>query len=100
MTDGELSPSFLSNPPVLPAATQSLLGIGYVAGKYAQGSLTSGKPFLPQFGVNFKLDKSNEIFADAAYNVRSYRSRRLRLRQLALGNHAGRLCGSEDHPQP
>jgi iron complex outermembrane receptor protein len=72
MTDGELTPSYLSNPPVLPAATQSLLGIGYVAGKYAQGSLTSGKPFLPQFGVNYKLDKNNEIFGDVAYNVRSY----------------------------
>jgi len=71
-TDGELSPTFLANPPVLPAATQSLLGIGYVAGKYAQGQLTSGKPFLPQFGANFKLDKNNEIFGDAAYNVRAY----------------------------
>ena len=72
LTDGELSASFLSNPPILPAATQSLLGIGYVPGKYAQGSLTSGKPFLPQFGANYKLDKNNEIFGDAAYNVRSY----------------------------
>ncbi len=72
LTDGELTPSYMSNPPVLPAATQAVLGIGYVAGKYAQGSLTSGEPFLPQFGVNYKIDKNNEIFADASYNVRSY----------------------------
>ena len=71
-TDGELSPTFLSNPPILPAATQALLGIGYAPGKYAQGQLTSGKPILPQVGVNFKLDEHNEIFGDAAYNVRSY----------------------------
>ena len=57
-TDGELSPSFKSSPI-------------YVPNTYAQGSLTSGKPFLPQFGVNVKLDKSNEFFADASYNVRS-----------------------------
>jgi iron complex outermembrane receptor protein len=42
------------------------------AANYAQGDLTSGKPFLPQFGFNYKLDKQNEIFADAAYNVRSF----------------------------
>ena len=42
------------------------------AANYAQGQLTSGKPFLPQFGVNYKLDKQNEIFADVAYNVRSF----------------------------
>lgn len=72
LTDGELSAAFLSNPPVLPAATETLLGIGYTPGKYAQGSLTSGKPFLPQFGANFKLDKNSEFFADVAYNVRSY----------------------------
>jgi iron complex outermembrane recepter protein len=39
---------------------------------YAQGSLESGKAFLPQFGVNWKLDRSNEIFADVAENVRAY----------------------------
>ena len=59
LTDGELSSTFKSSPV-------------YVANKYAQGSLTSGKPFLPQFGVNYKLDKYNEIFGDVAYNVRSY----------------------------
>jgi iron complex outermembrane receptor protein len=58
-TDGELSPTFKSSPV-------------YSAGTYAQGKLTSGKPILPQFGANFKLDKNNEIFADGAYNVRSY----------------------------
>jgi iron complex outermembrane receptor protein len=58
-TDGELSKTFQSSPVFVP-------------GQYAQGKLTSGKPFLPQFGVNVKLDKNNEIFGDAAYNVRSY----------------------------
>jgi iron complex outermembrane receptor protein len=58
-TDGELSKTFQSSPVFVP-------------GQYAQGKLTSGKPFLPQFGVNVKLDKNNEVFGDAAYNVRSY----------------------------
>ncbi len=71
-TDGKLSLTFLSNPPILPPATQALLGIGYVPGKYAQGQLTSGKPILPQFGVDYKLDEHNEIFGDVSYNVRSY----------------------------
>jgi iron complex outermembrane receptor protein len=44
------------------------------ASNYAQGSLTSGKPILPQFGANWKLDKNSEIFADSAYNVRSYQA--------------------------
>lgn len=61
LTDGELSPSFKASYTYMT-----------VVGKYAQGSLTSGKPFLPQFGANFKLDNHNEIFGDAAYNVRSY----------------------------
>ena len=59
ITDGELSPTFKGSS-------------AYTSGKYAQGSLTSGKPFLPQFGANYKFDKQNEIFADVAYNVRSY----------------------------
>ena len=58
-TDGELSKTFQSSPVFVPNT-------------YAQGKLTSGKPILPQFGANFKLDKNNEIFGDAAYNVRSY----------------------------
>jgi iron complex outermembrane receptor protein len=60
-TDGELSAAFKSS---YTYSTET--------GKYAQGSKTSGKPFLPQFGVNYKLGKSNEIFGDAAYNVRAY----------------------------
>ncbi len=58
-TDGQLSNTFKSSPV-------------FVLGQYAQGKLTSGKPILPQFGVNVKLDKNNEIFGDVAYNVRSY----------------------------
>jgi iron complex outermembrane receptor protein len=75
-TDGELPPTFLSNPPVLAdpvlQGTQAKPKLGYFAGEYAQGKLTSGKPFLPQFGANFKLNEGNEIFGDGAYNVRSY----------------------------
>lgn len=61
LTDGELSPAFKSS-----------YTYTTVVGNYAQGSLTSGKPFLPQFGANFRLDAHNEIFGDASYNVRSY----------------------------
>jgi iron complex outermembrane recepter protein len=61
ITNGQLSPTFKS----------SYTG-STVSGSYAQGSLTSGKPFLPQFGANYKLDKFSEIFGDASYNVRSY----------------------------
>ncbi len=61
LTDGELSPTFKGS-----------YTYTTVVGNYAQGSLTSGKPFLPQFGANVKLDAHNEIFGDAAYNVRSY----------------------------
>jgi len=70
-TDGELSTTFLSNPPIMADPTLQA-GLGYYAGEYAQGQLTSGKPFLPQVGANYKLDKNSEIFGDAAYNVRAY----------------------------
>ena len=45
---------------------------GAPASNYAQGQLTSGKPFLPQFGANYKLDKHSELYGDAAYNVRAF----------------------------
>ena len=41
---------------------------------YAQGKLTSGKPFLPQVGVNWKLGQGNEVFADVAENVRAFQA--------------------------
>jgi len=44
------------------------------AANYAQGKLTSGKPFLPQVGVNWKLNKQNEVFADVAENVRAFQA--------------------------
>lgn len=44
------------------------------AASYAQGSLGSGKPFLPQFGGDWKLNTRSEIFADAARNVRAYQA--------------------------
>lgn len=37
------------------------------------GELTAEKSFLPQGGVNFKIDDKNELFADAAQNIRAYR---------------------------
>ncbi len=61
LTDSELTPAFKSS-----------YTYTTVIGKYAQGSLTSGRPFLPQFGANVRLDAHNEIFGDVAYNVRSY----------------------------
>jgi iron complex outermembrane receptor protein len=45
-----------------------------IAANYAQGSLESGKPFLPQFGADYKLDDHSEIFGDAAWNVRAYQA--------------------------
>jgi iron complex outermembrane receptor protein len=41
---------------------------------FAQGQLNAGKPFQPQLGLNYKLDKHNELFTDAAYNVRTYQA--------------------------
>lgn len=70
-TDGELSKTFLSDPPVMADPTLQG-GLGYYVGKYAQGQHTSGRPILPQFGANYKINKANEIFGDAAYNVRAY----------------------------
>jgi iron complex outermembrane recepter protein len=58
-TDGKLAPYILSNP-------------SYKPGQYAQGSLESGKPFLPQIGASWRVDGHNELFADVAYNVRSF----------------------------
>ena len=44
------------------------------AATYAQGELTSGKPFLPQVGVNLKFGHGNELFADVAENVRAFQA--------------------------
>jgi len=70
-TDGELSATYKSHPPIMADPTLQA-GLGYYAGEYAQGQHTSGRPFLPQFGANYKLDKNSEIFGDVAYNVRAY----------------------------
>jgi iron complex outermembrane recepter protein len=45
-----------------------------VASNYAQGSLTSGKPFMPQVGVNWKMNKTDELFADVAENTRAFQA--------------------------
>ncbi|GGG91650.1 TonB-dependent receptor [Silvibacterium dinghuense] len=45
-----------------------------VASSYAQGSLESGSPFLPQVGVDWKLDQKSEVFADVAKNTRAYQT--------------------------
>ena len=44
------------------------------AASFAQGTLKSGKPFLPQFGADWKLNTTSEIFADVARNVRAYQA--------------------------
>lgn len=41
---------------------------------YAQGKLTSGKPFLPLVGANFKLGAKDEVFVDVAENVRAFQA--------------------------
>lgn len=41
------------------------------AANYAQGKLTSGKPFLPQVGADWKIAKGNEVFANVAQNTRA-----------------------------
>jgi len=47
---------------------------GTASSSFAQGDLNAGKPFLPEFGLNYKLDTKSEVFADAAYNVRTYQA--------------------------
>ena len=44
------------------------------AANYAKGELTSGKPFLPQVGIDWKLSHANEVFADVAENTRSFQA--------------------------
>ncbi len=52
----------------------SLLNTKVTAANYAQGSLQSGKAFLPQFGANWKLNTKDELFADVAENVRAFQA--------------------------
>lgn len=42
------------------------------AGSRSGGSITAKKSFLPQFGLNFALDDSSEVFASASQNMRAY----------------------------
>jgi iron complex outermembrane receptor protein len=44
------------------------------AANYAQGKLTSGKPFLPQGGANYKVTTKDEVFGDAALNTRAFQA--------------------------
>jgi iron complex outermembrane receptor protein len=41
---------------------------------FAQGSLESGSGFLPQLGVDWKVDNRNEVFANVAQNTRAFQS--------------------------
>jgi iron complex outermembrane receptor protein len=43
-----------------------------VVGNNMPGTLKASKSFLPQVGMNFKLDPANELFASAAQNMRAY----------------------------
>ncbi len=45
-----------------------------VASNYAQGSLESGSPFLPQIGVDWKIGTRSEMFADVAKNTRAFQA--------------------------
>jgi iron complex outermembrane recepter protein len=45
-----------------------------IASNFAQGSLESGSAFLPQFGVDWKVDNRNEVFANVAQNTRAFQS--------------------------
>lgn len=51
-----------------------LLGGSVTSASYAQGKLNSGKPFLPQFGFDYKINQQSEIFADAARNLRAFQA--------------------------
>ncbi len=44
------------------------------AANYAQGKLSSGKPFLPQVGLDWKLAPGTEIFGDVAENTRAFQA--------------------------
>jgi len=48
--------------------------MGYTKDYFAQGARNTNKPFLPQVGVDYKLDSKSELFADAAYNVRTFQA--------------------------
>jgi iron complex outermembrane receptor protein len=43
-----------------------------LVGADRSGKIKATKNFLPQAGLNFKLDQSNELFASAAQNMRAY----------------------------
>lgn len=43
-----------------------------IIGYNMPGTIKASKSFLPQVGMNFKLDPSNELFASAAQNMRAY----------------------------
>ena len=43
-----------------------------VVGTRAQGNITAKKTFLPQVGVDYKLDPATEIFASVTDNMRAY----------------------------
>ena len=39
-----------------------------------QGSIPASKPFLPQIGLTYALDRSSELFAGVAQNMRAYQA--------------------------
>ncbi|WP_162818090.1 TonB-dependent receptor [Aquirhabdus parva] len=57
-----------------PRSTTSIKSYNDTAASFRlNGSLTATKNFLPQAGINFKLNEHNELFADAAQNITAYR---------------------------
>jgi iron complex outermembrane receptor protein len=45
-----------------------------IMGNDMPGTIKASKPFLPQVGLNFKLDPTNELFASAAQNMRAFQA--------------------------
>jgi iron complex outermembrane receptor protein len=41
---------------------------------YASGSIDASSPFLPQAGINWQITPNDEVFADAAENMRSFQA--------------------------
>jgi iron complex outermembrane receptor protein len=54
---------------------QATREVGDPAGN-PQGQITARKGFLPQVGLSYAIDKSNELFAGYAQNMRAYQSSR------------------------
>ena len=57
----------------LKVTTDATLEVGDPATRPA-GSISASKGFLPQLGLNYRLSKSDEVFASVARNMRAYQA--------------------------